>query len=523
MATEPDEVALRHATEFAAASSGRAVSGVRAAKVGIGLALLGALGCHESEFELPPTRVVHEGAAVRLHAAEGLEVCGGTGLSMERTMAFLEAELGLGQVATPIDVYALELEDVRAACGVGWAEVFGCSFSSDDGAIYASALPMAHELVHSYVGRARRRGRKGYSFFEEGLAVAYGDDAPSLPPRTDLVEAIGYGSRMPTEHYATAGRFVSFFIDEFTAPAVGRFVLDSSDSMDDDELRVAFERHFGASLEETIDRHSALDSACSAEAWQRIAPCEEDPKPWTKPTLWEADIGADCGSPTAIGIADGFAQERFVFEVAEDQTFELRMEDRSTLARPWVYIHGCAGCDSDVSVVHDLRWGPKDLFLPAGVYVVSASFGERETQPETLGLIPHEGYLWCARADNAKDEDGRPITFDDGTSPEGCHCAPAETHAWMLEHREGAGVTIDGALEVPAGLRLFRDNIYRDALNSCYELAPEGLFSNCLDEQMQGGALDADADADGFQHPPLVFGDRNGVQRCAPDSFRLRP
>lgn len=85
--------------------------------LGVALAGLATAACSDPgrTFEFPPTDVVYEGDLIRIRAAPGLEPCGGTGRSMEAMLQLLIADTGLGDLESPIDVYWLNPQDVRAS------------------------------------------------------------------------------------------------------------------------------------------------------------------------------------------------------------------------------------------------------------------------------------------------------------------------------------------------------------------------------------------------------------------------
>ncbi len=171
--------------------------------------------------------------------------------------------------------------------------------------------------------------------------------------------------------------------------------------------------------------------------------------------------------------------------------------------------------------------GPPDDFPDAITFGSGADSGsgglqeDTDTDGETDGPIPEEGQRWCTRAasathTNSQGQASIPVTYPDSTSPEGCSCAPQETHEWLLARLVGNEIQVDSATHplAPDDVLALRNNVYSDAGSVCTGLLPAGaMASNCNDGMAQGGALDS-SPLTGFQHPGLYHGDRDGSQEC---------
>lgn len=333
-------------------------------------------GCEEPLTPLfPPTALVYESDSLRIHAFAGLDPCAGTGPSMERALHAFAEECGLPELDDPIELYWLPEEQVRDVCRTEM-DIGGCFFSS--GEAVTKDLPEEHELIHAYLQRLGR-GTYRYSFFDEGLALVYGSDSKQAAPSTDLQDAISYSRDLPLHHYARAGHFVAFLIDEFGPERTVAFVLDTYE-VTPDSLPSAFERHFGASLSSTVFSYESEAISCSSAGWQRPASCEDvEPTPWLSEFSWTAEVGSGCEARVAIGSSDGPVLERFGLEVDDPGIFDLRSEQASDAIRPTVELLRCGGCEDEFSFVHDL--GDGGLFglpLEPGFYIVTATFEDPE-------------------------------------------------------------------------------------------------------------------------------------------------
>ena len=88
--------------------------------------------------------------------------------------------------------------------------------------------------------------------------------------------------------------------------------------------------------------------------------------------------------------------------------------------------------------------GPQPTGVTWGSGGSGGPIGDTDTEGDTEGPMPELGHLWCTRADNSMYENangvGIDITYSDGSSPEGCACAPQETHDWLIMNMVGTVV-----------------------------------------------------------------------------------
>jgi len=167
--------------------------------------------------------------------------------------------------------------------------------------------------------------------------------------------------------------------------------------------------------------------------------------------------------------------------------------------------------------------GPEPTGFPAETYGTGGTggpVGESDTDGDTEGPMPEFGHKWCTRADNSLYEDANDVEFDivyadDGSKPQGCSCAPQETHDWLIMNMVGSVVPMDGSISLPPDVLNLRGNIYQQTENECFSLVPDPTFvNNCNDGEFQDSALDADTMMAGFQYPPIAYGDRSGEDTC---------
>ncbi len=147
-----------------------------------------------------------------------------------------------------------------------------------------------------------------------------------------------------------------------------------------------------------------------------------------------------------------------------------------------------------------------------------------DTDGDTDGSMPEQGYLWCMEATNSSYEDGatvEPIYYA-GTmdSPQGCVCAPQEVHEWLTDNAVSGEVDVSPSASLPQEIGLLRVFAYNEAESVCFSEAPDPVSfpNNCEDGLVEGGALDAAVVA-GFQYPTLHLGDYDLETECVVSRF----
>lgn len=187
---------------------------------------------------------------------------------LERELRGVARMLGEGRVPKVKLFYYEHASDVAFATGL---YVGGITYPGL-GQIHSTAYRVRHEMVHLV---ASRLGGDPGAFFQEGLAVALGDDGRHNDGRRvdDVVRGAWRGATMqewtarfeavdPQEGYAIAGSFMRFLLERhgiarvvgfFRASAIGR-------------RSFAYEQVFGETLEDTGGAWMARLFGASARA-----------------------------------------------------------------------------------------------------------------------------------------------------------------------------------------------------------------------------------------------------------------
>lgn len=338
---------------------------------------VGASACSEPEgIGLPPTALVYDGQRVRVFAEGEREPCGGEGPAMDRALDLLVREFGLGEMDDAADVYWLSEESLvgRTPCGV--LEGAGGCFVDGEEAFVLDPSIAEHELVHVYF--ANRAGRT-HAFFEEGIAVVYGRFPGFGPPTSDLRDALRHGESLPGEHYARAGHFMSYLLDDYGPQTVGRFFAEAGGVRELSGVEPVFADVFGVSLDVLVGRYESEASVCGSGGWNRPFECELEPLPWRRTWAWDHDFSLDCGREDVVRSYDGRVRTRVALDVEEASTHTLFLEGMPTGNQPDGYsvqILSCGGCEEALSFTIDSEMGSlSGIPLEAGRYYVDVSRG----------------------------------------------------------------------------------------------------------------------------------------------------
>ncbi len=350
---------------------------------------LGGAGCSDPyALGLPSTELVYESEGLRIHAEGSMLPCAGVGPSMDRALGFFSREFGLSDVDEIIDVYWLteaSLSETSTSCGrVEGAR--GCL--AGDGLVLVLYLPTEHELVHAYF--ANRAPGRAHSFFEEGIAVVYGRDPVFDGATSDLREALQQGARLEGKHYARAGHFTSFLLDEYGPEQVGRFLVALVGTRDLAGVEPIFRESFGITLDEFIQKYEAEAPACGSAGWNRTSDCESEsesePLSWRQPWAWEHELSLDCSSADVVQGYDGWIHRRAALEVGQSPTHTLFLDDLGVpegFANAYrVQLLSCGGCEEEVSfTLEGVPSSVSMLVLEPGRYYVDVS-REPEAPPD---------------------------------------------------------------------------------------------------------------------------------------------
>ena len=165
--------------------------------------------------------------------------------------------------------------------------------------------------------------------------------------------------------------------------------------------------------------------------------------------------------------------------------------------------------------------------LPTGYesFGTDGDSGPVDTEGETDGAMPELGYQWCMEATNSSYEDGGVVAsiFYAGTmnSPQGCVCASAELHEWLIDNAVSGEVDVSPSASPPQDIGSLRVMAYNQAESDCFDEAPDPILfpNNCEDGLVEDGALDADTAVAGFQYPTLHLGNYDLETECTVTRF----
>ena len=293
---------------------------------------------------------------------------------MDRTLDLLIHEFDLGEMDDPVNIYWLSEESLvrRAPCGV-LEGARGCFVDGEEAFVVDPSIA-EHELVHVYL--ANRTGRT-HAFFEEGIAVVYGRLPSFGPPTSELRDALRHGESLPGEHYARAGHFMSYLLDEYGPETVGRFFREAGGARDLPGIEPVFRDVFSVSLDAFVGKYESQAPMCGSEGWNRPFECELEPLPWRRTWAWDHDFSLECGSEDAVRGYDGRLRTRVALDVEEASTHTLFLEGMPPQGQPDAYsvqILSCGGCEEALSITVDSEMGSlSGIPLPVGRYYVDVS------------------------------------------------------------------------------------------------------------------------------------------------------
>ena len=241
--------------------------------------------------------------------------------------------------------------------------------------VYTQWLPHEHELVH-----ATRSGDSA-RFFEEGLAIYWGDDIDLLAPlQGDVHDAIASSSdSLALDDASLAGHFVASLVERFDAPTV--LELDRSTSLRDDYEAVesAFADAFPVSIDEAIDEYESTYPKCEHLVFRSaFFECEQAPM-----TLCDGDdasaeftLDVSCGNEQALGPRQGTIWVNVAVDLARAGEYRIEGIQAPDVTRGFMRLKRCAGSCAGQVYENETKW-PTDVFvgaivedLEAGRYVL---------------------------------------------------------------------------------------------------------------------------------------------------------
>lgn len=193
----------------------------KASKFAIIFTVMVGAGCSPA----PALPIEYETAHLRIGADVGHPLCEGDLQSFERSIAFIEDDLGL-ELPQKVDLYLWSAEnwDARGSDECDFKHyAFGC-YSYDDLRIHATKYSLEHEITHAIVDNPKL----GW-FFSEGIADAYSGRV--LPFGETSPTAILDVSLNSFDRW-TASHFSRWLRERWGGHKLGQFAVSSGEGTD---------------------------------------------------------------------------------------------------------------------------------------------------------------------------------------------------------------------------------------------------------------------------------------------------
>lgn len=321
------------------------------------------------EYDVPPFEWEGEHIRFATDYDEG-DYCAGS-------LAYLDAYVGklatlIGEeAADTVDYYWLRDPpgDYGPPC-----DTTACAI---DNRVYTQWLPHEHELVHAMRSDGAAR------FFEEGVAVYWGDDLDVLNPlQGDVHSAIAESSeKVDADSYALAGHFVASLAERFDTATVFELYDETAQHDSAPEIGDGFARVFGESLDEAIDEYESTYPSCEHLVF-RSAFFECGAAPMTvcdgEDATTEFDVDVSCANPEALGPRQGTVWLNIAIEIPLPGQYYIEgIQGEGGRRRGFMRLKRCAGMCEGVVFENETQW-PSDEFvggifsknLDAGRYVL---------------------------------------------------------------------------------------------------------------------------------------------------------
>jgi hypothetical protein len=352
------------------------------------LAAASAFACAPEDWrEIPPITWI--GEHLEYAPQEGAdEPCAGTLPYMDRYL-----ELAAEAMGVELDervVFVQGSDEAETLCQD--KEAYGCSFAQG---LYARASPQEHELVH---GVRQATYGPSHSFFEEGTAEAFGDDA-RMPMRVeahgDLLDGInsgGGGRRILLEWFPRAGHFAAFLHDQY-GPEVTTALLQQTNRHSTTARTIeAIVETTGVPWEKVREDYEREPTCSQSQYRYPLAACAQ---PVALRGRCDETVKlvqtVDCDDPATLGPREDGIWTYVLLEVEQDGEYEVTAFDLEH-SYSVLELKECAlGCGS---ILHDQRHGFDAFGIPvrlhAGRYVLKLSrpegdSSELEVKVEGLG------------------------------------------------------------------------------------------------------------------------------------------
>lgn len=172
-----------------------------------------------------PLPIEYETEHLRIGADVGYPLCEGDLQSFERSIAFIEDDLGL-ELPQKVELYLWSGEswDARGSdeCNFKYY-VFGC-YSYDDLRIHATTYSLEHEITHAIVDNPNL----GW-FFGEGIAEAY---SGLVLPFGEIAPTANFDIDPESFDARTAAHFARWLREKWGGHKLGQLAVSSGEGMD---------------------------------------------------------------------------------------------------------------------------------------------------------------------------------------------------------------------------------------------------------------------------------------------------
>lgn len=202
-------------------------------------------------------------------------VCAGTLERIDRTIEYVDGELGRETDAEPARIHVVDTDELIERCdGV----LSGC-VRKDEVTIRWDRFEevLAHEVVHERVGRTP--ARYGPALFTEGIACALGrtqqvPDEEQVPPSVDAVLLASASSKLAKLDggYYHAGELTHWLIETHGMPAVLDFMTKLRPVESPNRIRKLYTAHFGTVIDDDLFTHDREDADLNREQLGCLGP-----------------------------------------------------------------------------------------------------------------------------------------------------------------------------------------------------------------------------------------------------------
>lgn len=343
--------------------------------------------CAEVDHEPQVGRLVATGEHIQIWASPSIDVCGGNLDYLDRFVDELRATVGPHPAAEDLRRYYV-LDDADWETTQQAINCRGAACTTAFRTIYASGIsPLVHEVTHGELFT------NGHRFFEEGLAMVYGDAYHGSPFGTSVLDGLRNEWVVP-EAYPRAGHFVGFLIDRYGVETFLAMKDASSSGMSFESLPELFEEELGESLGTVLAAYSAFEQAeleCNTSEYREaLVECAAETTPWdATATLWETETDLNCDDDDVLGPSYGHQFVVRSFTVEDLSLLRFELEGSGAFARVYECNNTCQSYpirepgQPALEVTSDDP--PQEWFTPGHYWV--GIYRRADADPQTIRLL----------------------------------------------------------------------------------------------------------------------------------------